>query len=79
MVRIYDNYELCFYELIPVFTRELKRYYLKTNMMSHRTDFENHKCSFKIHFKPIYSVCYACSGLASAAEPLILSFNVSVC
>ena len=31
-------------------------------MMSHRKDFENQNFSFKIHGKPIYSVCYACSG-----------------
>ena len=35
--------------------------YLKTNMMSHRKDFENHNFSFKIHCKPIYSVCSTCS------------------
>ena len=28
-------------------------------MMSHRKEFENHNFSFKIHCKPIYSVCYA--------------------
>ena len=27
-------------------------------MMSHRKDFEKHNFSFKIHCKPIYSVCY---------------------
>ena len=31
-------------------------------MMFHRKDFKNHNFSFKIHCKPIYSVCYACSG-----------------
>ena len=31
-------------------------------MMLHRKDFENHNFSFKVHCKPIYSVCYACSG-----------------
>ena len=31
-------------------------------MMLHRKDFEIHNFSYKIHCKPIYSVCYACSG-----------------
>ena len=31
-------------------------------MMLHRKDFENHNFSFKIHCKPIYSMCYAYSG-----------------
>ena len=44
------------------FFRELKSYYLETNMMLHRKDFENHNFSLKIHCKPIYSVRYACSG-----------------
>ena len=31
-------------------------------MTLHRKDFENHNFSFKIHCKPIYSMCYAYSG-----------------
>ena len=31
-------------------------------MILHRKDFGNHNFSFKIRCKPIYSVCYACSG-----------------